>query len=321
MSPNKANLAIIVRYLNNPSDENYQMEVKNFRSQSNENEAYFLEIEKTWLLSSKASRLEAINHKQSVKKFKAALSNSIGRSNHSFNWFRNVAALLMVALAGYWLYNQRSASAWIVKTTSQNQTDSVKLSDGSTIVLAPNSELRYPSKFNSELREIFLSKGQAFFQITKDPKHPFKVVMDQSDVQVLGTSFNLKLSSYDIDLGVKTGKVMFSPYKGGNSSILIAGQALTYSIKNKEFTTKTSQNADAWLTKQLSFDDTPLDEVCRQLSEFYNTPITLQNSHKTIKKLNATFSNKSLSEVLEILSETYNIEVSKQQNQIILLTH
>jgi len=320
MLQNTESLDLIARYLNNPADQFLQSEISKFCAESAENEAYFLEIEEIWNQSAAASILETIDEKSAVKQFKKTLKAQTPINQTLGSWFKAIAASVLLFIAGYLLYSQNAAPNYIIKATAKNQIDSVKLADGSVIILSENTELKYPDEFNSDTREIFLSKGQAFFKIARDVNHPFKVLMNKSDVEVLGTSFNIKLANNKIELGVKTGKVLFSPYKGGATSILTAGQALSYDIEKNELITKTAQNDDSWLTKELVFVDTPLDEVCKQLTEYYGVVIKLQDHKHTIKKLNAKFQNQSLSDVLIVLNETYNINIKKERNQINLIT-
>jgi transmembrane sensor len=68
---------------------------------------------------------------------------------------------------------------------------------------------------------------------------------------------------------------------------------LSYDIKKKEFVTKTAENQDSWLTKELVFVDTPLEEVCKQLTNYYGTVVKLQNNKHAAKKLNAKFKDQS----------------------------
>lgn len=302
--------------MNNPDELDTRLFVEKFRSESVDNNNFFLEIERVWQLSQSAAALDRANQKQSSENVRFALRK---QSSNQFAWWKGIAASLFVLIVGYWIYNQSVKVTYITKVTAQNEVDSVKLIDGSVIILAENSELIYPDKFG-ENREISLGKGQAFFKIAKDPNHPFKVILNQSSVTVLGTSFNIKLSNANIDLGVITGKVFFSPYPNGTTSILTAGQALSYDVSKKEFITKNAQNSDSWLTKELVFVDTPLEEVCKQLTAYYGTEIKLKNNKITQKKLNANFKDQTLDQVLEILNETYNIRINKKHNQINLIT-
>ncbi|WP_316785669.1 FecR family protein [Pedobacter frigiditerrae] len=317
MLSNPEFLDLISRHLNNPSDLEMQLEVEKYRAESTENDTFFLEIKNLWELSGKASRINEVDADQAIQKFKGHLIKESPKKK-TF-WLTRIAASILLFSIGYLIYNQSTKTVFTVKSTNENQVDSVRLADGSVVILAENSEVRYPDKFDA-IREISLLKGQAFFKIHKDPNHPFKVIMNKSNVVVLGTSFNIKMSKSKIDLGVITGKVIFTPYQNGTTSILTAGQALTYDVTKKEFLTKTAQNSDSWLTKELIFVDTPLEEVCKQLTEYYGANIKLKNDKHAEKKLNATFKYQTLDQVLEILNKTYNIRISKENNQINLIT-
>ncbi len=312
-------LDVIIRYLNNPQDEKLQAEVLSFRSESAEHENYFLEIEKVWSNSAKSATLHSINVKRSAKRLKNTLTDSNNSKPKGWYWLGRIAAVVALALSGLWIYKSNTNEVYIVKTTQLHQIDTVALPDGSTVILAENSGLKYSEKFNKDQRDLYLTKGKAFFKIKKDTAHPFRVKLGESEVAVVGTSFNINLTTQQIDLDVKTGKVIFSPYKDGASSILTKGQALTYNILKKEMITRLAQNADAWLTKELVFVDTPLDEVCKQLSEYYQIKISIQENKGSNKKLNATFTNQTLENVLVLLNETYNIKIRKEKNQIILI--
>lgn len=320
MLENNESLELIARYLDNPTNESLQLKIKAFRSASPQNESYFLEMERVWKYAASAARLEEVNAAEYSKRFKQSLDQNAPRRSFGITWLRGVAASLLLLAAGYWVYIESNKPTYLIKTTVKNQIDSVKLADGSVIILAENSELKYPDKFGTATREIVLSKGQAFFKIAKDKDHPFKVLMNQSEVEVLGTSFNIKLTDTSIQLGVKTGRVLFSPFKDGATSILTAGQALAYDIKKREFLTQSSENLDSWLTKELVFVDTPLEEVCKQLTSYYGVVIKIQDDKHTAKKLNAKFNDQSLNDVLIILNETYNIKIKREHNQINLIT-
>jgi len=312
-------LNLIVRYLNNPQDEELHSEINSFCAESSSNESYFKEVERIWNLSSKSSRLNDINEKESAVRFKAALKSISHRPSNVLKWLSGVAATILLVGSFYWFYNTRTSTD-LLSIETKAYKDSVVLADGSKVILAENTIVKYPKVFNSVSREIYLNKGRAFFKVAKDPKHPFSVTMGESKVSVLGTSFNIDYSPSKIDLDVKTGRVIFSPYVDGASSILTAGQALTYTINDKQFTTRISQNADSWITNELVFVDTPLEEVCKQLSHYYNKNIKLEADRQLIEKFNARFKDNSLNEVLEVLKATYNLKVKETKDKIILKT-
>ena len=68
------------------------------------------------------------------------------------------------------------------------------LSDGTTVKLNAQSTFRFPSKFSSKNREVYL-KGEAYFDVYHDPSHPFIVKTDYFEAKAVGTSFDVR--SYD----------------------------------------------------------------------------------------------------------------------------
>ena len=67
----------------------------------------------------------------------------------------------------------------------------VELNDGTRVRLNADSELRFPVKFASNERKVFL-KGEAYFEVEHDTLRPFRVdVHDDAMIEVLGTEFNI----------------------------------------------------------------------------------------------------------------------------------
>ena len=73
---------------------------------------------------------------------------------------------------------------------------SVMLADGTKVHLNSDSKLRYPVTFTRSERRVYL-EGEAYFEVSRDERHPFIVEGKDFAVQVLGTSFNI--SNYKDD--------------------------------------------------------------------------------------------------------------------------
>ncbi len=306
----------ILKYLNAPQDDLLTREVNEMRNLSPENEQYFQEIKKIWEASAQTAVLFQLDHKASVRNFRNKLSQTIGVSTGGgFNWIRNIAAILVLSVLAFWFYSKETAVTYLVKETS-GKIDSVSLNDGTKIMLAEHTAISYPEKFKGKERVVSLLKGQAFFKVFHDANHPFHVMILNSKVSVLGTSFNIMYSPSEINVSVKTGKVMFTPNRVSEPAILTAGQAISYNYVQNNLTLREAVNANSWLTKELQFVDMPLDEVCKQLGEYYHVKIDLYDKKHTVKKFNANFKDSSLEEVLTVLKETYQIEINKRDSII-----
>ena len=66
----------------------------------------------------------------------------------------------------------------------------LKLADGTNVWVFAESEIRFPTRFKGNKREVYL-EGEAYFDVTHDEQHPFIVHTEQLNVKVLGTGFNV----------------------------------------------------------------------------------------------------------------------------------
>lgn len=309
---------MILKHFDEPEDQFLAEQIAHLRSLSEENEQYFQSTKKIWDAAAETGRLRNIDVKKSLTDFRTRLDETISiKPRRLYAWGRSIAAAVLVLAVGVWVYSEKTAVNYIVERTGTD-IDSVLLADGSKVIMAANSVIKYPERFSEEGRSVTLVKGKAFFLVSKDPKRPFEVEVGKSTVKVLGTSFNINYSDAKIDLSVATGKVMFTPNSKSKPSILLAGQGLSYQYIANTLQMENTANGAAWFTKELRFVDMPLDEVCKQLSEYYEVHIVLHDKKLTIKKFNANFKNTSLDEALTALKETYSIKIDREGKSIII---
>lgn len=119
------------------------------------------------------------------------------------------AAAIFLFLAGSGLLWQSRLNTHIIRNNEQF-TRSVYLPDGTHVDLGPDSKLVYGKDFLAGNRVIRLS-GEAFFEVTSDPDHPFIVEAGVAKIKVTGTRFtvNAPNSSKEVEVSVKSGKVLF----------------------------------------------------------------------------------------------------------------
>ena len=118
-----------------------------------------------------------------------------------FTWVQRVAAILFVPLLIIWgiehITPRTEIARMIEIKTNPGMTTTVDLPDGSKVYLNSESSLIYPSSFSGEKRNVQL-KGEAFFEVQKDPEHRFIVSGPcQTQIEVLGTSFNVEAFERD----------------------------------------------------------------------------------------------------------------------------
>jgi len=106
-----------------------------------------------------------------------------------------LGATLFLGGLSAWHGKQTSiATNWQNSTTAPRVKRKLVLSDSTVVTLNSGTTLSYPLSFGDKNREVYLN-GEAFFEVHKDPKHPFIIHTGKMNVRVLGTVFNIK--SYD----------------------------------------------------------------------------------------------------------------------------
>jgi transmembrane sensor len=233
------------------------------------------------------------------------------------SWRVAASILLLAAL---------SLAIWLsVKPdTHQIKTDwnqkKIVLADGSSIDLNGHSSLSYPFTFSKNERRVYL-KGEAFFEITKDPNRPFIVETADARVQVFGTAFNVKAVSdnHRVEVWVNKGVVgLSSSTKKNNAVILHKGEFGLLENNSVKKMPMTRPNYLSWHTKVFRFNHTSLKQVVELLSDAYAKKIVLADSSLTKLKLTASFNNAPLSTVLQSIGLTFHLSLEEKNDQIVI---
>ncbi len=194
----------------------------------------------------------------------------------------------------------------------------VVLPDGSQVWLNAASSIRFPTAFTGKERKVEIT-GEAYFEVAKNKALPFVVKVNNSEVRVFGTHFNVM--AYNDEVAIKTtlleGSVQFS--NGSSSYMLKPGQQ---SELNKSGQVKVIQDVDvdnviAWKNNLFDFENADIEDVMRQLSRWYDVDVVYN------KKVNDRFfaeipTTSKLSEVLKALELTGKVNFDIQGRKIII---
>ena len=301
-------------YLSGELSDKDRVMMDNWRSESPENEAIYRESLKAWEAIILLNEMEQFNSFEALRKVNTKISQP-----HSANWWitlQRVAAILLLPLLVYSGYltiqnqaNNNSPDPVMMQTISSRQgmVTQFALADGTKVWLNSGSQLQFPTRFSGEKREVML-KGEAFFEVTKNEKQPFRVNANELKVEVLGTSFNV--TSFDGDTQAEvvlvTGKVALSSEKGQivkQYSNMIPGQRAIY---QKEVQNVFTEEVDvekyiAWRDGNLIFRDDSMENVVKRLSRWYNVEIIINDPEIKNYIYKASFRNENLVQVLNLL--------------------
>lgn len=200
------------------------------------------------------------------------------------------------------------------------KTTQITLSDGSNIWANSGTKLVYPAVFASDKREIYL-EGEIYLEVARNEKHPFVVKTDMTEVNVLGTSFNV--SAYKNDkqqcVTLVTGSVAIKAVDKKNTTVIKPNQLYTF---EKESHITCLQEVDVneyicWKDGFLIFHNEPLAEVLKKIERYYNVVLVFDPVEISKVTVSGKLDLKSdINETFRIISITAPIVYEKEENAI-----
>ena len=186
------------------------------------------------------------------------------------------AAVLLVILipATYYYYSKHKTEQLVVQYvetfTQCGEIRTIFLPDGTKVTLNAGSALKYPQRFSGDERPVEL-QGEALFDVTSDPEHPFTVKTEHLNIRVKGTVFDVKAYQNDIlsSVSVVSGKVEVGFAEG--KTLLVRNQQV---IMDPETGSYEQMTIDAdkyllWTNGILYFHKTPVQEMVNVFNRHY----------------------------------------------------
>ena len=213
---------------------------------------------------------------------------------------------------------QTLSDGYCVVSTPAATTTLVTLSDGTKVMLNANSTLEYPASFDdAEVREVRL-KGEAHFEVTKNPHRPFVVKAGEMQTQVLGTVFDVKAYRKDAPkVTLMQGKVKVS--NADTEVEMRPGQTATLQA-DKIVVSKASSSVSDWLEGDFDMDQVTLAEAMSDIGAWYNKTVVFQSQANMDKLIHFRFSRRaSLQEIITALNEMGVAKVRIEKGKIMVL--
>ncbi len=204
--------------------------------------------------------------------------------------------------------------------TPRGKVFTVVFSDGTKVWLNASSAIKYPTHFSSDSRKVYLI-GEAYFKVTKDRARPFTVSTTDMDIEVHGTSFNVKAYPEDktiettlveglVDIKTSQGKMELEP---GMQARL---DKETNSLD--KFHVKTDP-VTSWIFGKYIFEYENLENVMAHLSQWYNVDVFFdENRKRTLHFTGTLYKYEDINNTLHIIELTTNVKFKISGNTIIV---
>lgn len=189
-------------------------------------------------------------------------------------------------------------------TTPRAHQYNLELSDGTKVWLNASSSITFPTSFAANERKVILT-GEAYFEVAKDKKRPFRVSVNDMQVNVLGTHFNVNAYSDEdvVNTTLLEGSVLLTEK---NRKVLLRPGQQAQTEKSGSIIVKDDVNLEevmGWKNGVFYFENASLQSVLRQVSRWYDVDVVFENGVPSRTFEGEIQRNLQLSQVLKILEK------------------
>lgn len=212
-----------------------------------------------------------------------------------------------------------------VLSTMRGEQTQVRLPDGSVVFLNAMSSLKYPTSFSGlEKRNVSLT-GEAYFEIAKDKSHPFIVITDKQEVEVLGTHFNINsyadepstkttLSEGSVKVSLRSSKSgdTFTVLKPNQQALLTAGEFKVASVN--------AEDIIAWKNGLFVLEDESLQSIMKRVERWYNVEVSYAAGiNKNMLYFGSVSRYDKVSKILETIESAGGIHFKIEGRRILVM--
>ena len=236
--------------------------------------------------------------------------------------FRYAASSVGLLLVGALFYLYRTTADRVYQTAYQ-ETRTIRLDDGTEVVLNTNSRLRVaPDLATATVREVWLD-GEAFFtvnpSVSSGQPRSFIVRTARLEVAVLGTVFNVKSRPEGTQVLLREGSVQVARPETQERLLMTPGEVVEAAATDQSLRKKTSEpGALAWRQNVFDFRDAPLATVARQIYDCYGKKVQFDDPMMADYRFTARLSRDDLPLLLSLIEGAFPVRIITKQNTLIL---
>jgi transmembrane sensor len=233
----------------------------------------------------------------------------------------------------------------LVLSTVPGQQRSIRLADGSTVLLNTDTLLRVSLRANE--RRLILDRGQAWFQVAKDSARPFRVFVGDDEVRALGTEFEVRRIGDTLRVTLEEGKVAI--YRAKRSLRPVRAMAAHAQISTLDVASATllptvvlkpGEQVDlsdtaplvpvavrdvdltksgAWRYGRMILDDAPLGETVADLNRYGGVRIILADPGLARIRVSGVFHTGQPQDFVDSITAAFPVRIASQDNETIVL--
>jgi transmembrane sensor len=288
-----------------PDDREVRRRFEAWRRASPANAAAWSETERLSAVAASVPQAYADVWQPVVAHRQAANRRAAARS-----WRLGAAAMALAACVAFYVVPvlvQRLQADYATATAELRR---VVLQDGSEVTLAPHSAIAV--SFEPASRQVRLLSGEAFFEVKPNSARPFRVLADTVETTVVGTSFDVRLSSDGVVVSVEHGIVRVGPATASTRDELRAGQAARVTSDGEISRQPASPETVAtWRDGQLVARNVSLRDAVDQLRRYFGGTIVLASAALGDRRITGAYNLADPEDALRAIAQAHGAKVRR----------
>ncbi len=270
-------------------------------------------LDAAWSRTNRLAALRGFIHEPAVR----------AERKRMFPFFLGSAAITTsAAILGFALFNRPIESAGQPYTTSVGGRETIRLADGSQIELNTDTAVRILDR--TDRRRIWLDKGEAYFQVAHDSKHPFEVMVGNHKITDIGTKFLVRQGPTAVSVAVVEGRVTFGTTQHSTESReipLASGDTLIATANATTVTKKPSSeltNDLEWRHGLLVFYRKPLAEAAEEFNRYNREKIVVADRASGEMSVTGTLSATDPDQFIRMARNLFGLRVERRNGEILI---
>ncbi len=318
---------LIIRLFSGEANLDEKDTIAEWLRQSAENGKLYSDLKEIWLSTGTQSNADHYHLDDAIAKFR----DKIGKEKYnqekllSLNRFLKYAAIFIAILALPFSYyigtrNAKPDNSTTTISCAFGDKSSIILPDSSRVWLNSGSKITFNSNFKSGARGVML-EGEAFFSVTSDKAHPFRVKTSDIDIEVLGTKFDVKAYPDEnlVSATLVEGSLAISSLY--QSTRLKPNQKLVFRKESKKMSLQEISDTSVeteWKDGRLVFRNESLGELAPKLRRWFDVDIVFADEWVKQRRFTGVLERESILEVISYFDLSKYVECRIQGNKLII---
>lgn len=313
-----------------------QATLEQWLSQSTANRIAYLRLESTW---AGANRLKALGagfapgSVPSLEDFRSSpffkhaqlpaepANEGAARVVTSRSRRRILAIAASVLFAAGLVFAGRAYLSGDTYSTPIGVTANVPLPDGSKVTLNTNSQIRVA--VTERERRVSLEQGEAFFDVTRDPKRPFIVRAGDKLITVLGTRFSVRRDEDDVRVAVTEGMVRVDQLHGAGlrGTRIVAGSVARTrdaSVAVKNHSVSEVEELLSWRSGYIVLHETSLADAAAEFNRYNARKLVIRDAQVARITVSGNFRATSVDAFAHLLESGFPVSVERDGDRLLL---